>query len=79
MAARAGSWKITSPTTNTKQRERERTQEVGLGYELTKLTPSDALPLGRPHLLKVPQLPQTLLLTRDHVFKYLSLQGTFLI
>lgn len=29
-AARAGSWKITSPTTNTKQRERERTQEVGL-------------------------------------------------
>lgn len=53
--------------------------EVGWGYKLSKPTPRDILPPTRLYFLKGPLPSQTVPLNGDHVFIYLSLQGTFLI
>lgn len=75
VAAGAGSSEITSQLFT---QEREKELGGGQGCQLSKFLPSDVLSPLKPHLLKVPQLPQMEPPTEDHIVKYMSSLWTVL-
>lgn len=66
-------------TDNTWPMHMNQRKRTHMYWDQAQRCPTDVLPTWRLHLLKVPEASQTALPTKDQMFTYKNLRGTFLI